>query len=234
MTSQNSAAAQEPEKSGLLGRIGSGLLGVFVEHDEPTPPLAAPVSLSKSTGTYPATPGVLIDQKMVLDLREVAMTRNTPFKTLVEASQRMATIIPDERTRLKAAFATISGDGTRTAASITDAIILHINDVETERRNFKIRSDQQRAATCAAPAAQADSISKEIESKRQQILQARDSIAKLEQGIGADQTQEAELRSTAIAAEQKITQVETAFNGAVDIVVGELKQRQADLVSVLK
>jgi len=200
-------------------------LNVFVETDDDkaSPAATAPVTARPSTTSAPVSVSV-VDPDMVATLQKVIDSRKTPYTALLEASQKLASVIPDETQRLKAAFVTVSGD--RSLSDIVKAIDVHVSDLEGQVMRFRQTTAAQISTKVGAKRAQATSFSTEIESNKGEIdrLNARNNDL-------ASQVQT--LTAQADADEQEIGAVETRFEAAVTFLTNNLTATKQHLSSVL-
>ncbi|MES2018001.1 MAG: hypothetical protein V4484_16050 [Pseudomonadota bacterium] len=200
--------------------LGSKILGLFVDVD--TSPKAPTV-----TGMAPkAAAPVSINQQMLATLREKITSRSTAYVTLIEAAQRLASVIPDEATRMKAAFAMVSGEGIRSVASITQAIDVHIADLEGERMRFKQASDLQTNVKSAALRKQAETLATQTDCMQTEI-------ARLQADVVKNTAQCRDLTMQADQADTEITSIAAAFDRSVDFLKADLAAKKAALSSIL-
>lgn len=198
-------------------------LGLFVEVDEPTAQPAATAPATARPGTTSA-PVNAIDPEMVATLQKIIDSRKTPYTALLEASQKLATVIPDETQRLKAAFVTVSGD--RSLNDIVKAIDVHISDLGGQDMRFKQTSEAQVKTKVGAKRAQVETLVAEGERNKAEIerLTARNAE------IAAQATN---LSSEADTDEREIQQVAARFEAAVSYLVNNLTATKQHLSSVL-
>ena len=212
--------------------LGSKLLGLFVDIDaRPQAPAAtattprAAVAVSKGENS--------VNQHMLATLREKISSRSTAYVTLIDAAQRLASVIPEETTRLKAAFAMVSGEGNRSVASITQAIDVHIADLEGERIRFKQASVTQTNVKPAALRKQADTLAAQSAASTAQIERLQTEIAKLQADIVKNTAQCRDLTAQADQADTEIASISAAFDRTVDFLKNDLAARKAALSSIL-
>ena len=198
-------------------------LNVFVETDEDKAQPAATASVTARPSTTSA-PVSAVDPDMIASLQKVIDSRKTPYTALLEASQKLASVIPDETQRLKAAFVTVSGD--RSLGDIVKAIDIHVSDLEGQVMRFRQTTAAQISTKVGAKRAQATSFSTEIESNKGEIdrLNARNNDL-------ASQVQT--LTVQADADEQEIGAVQARFETAVTFLTNNLTATKQHLSSVL-
>lgn len=217
--------------------LGKKFLGLFVEIDEtaeapaqasPAPKAAAAAGVA-ATAPKPQS----VDQDMLATLQKKISSRSTAYVTLIEAAQRLVSVIPDEPIRLKAAFAMVSGEGNRSVASITQAIDVHIADLEGERIRFKNASDAQTNVKSAALRKQADTLTAQSEGSTGQIERLQAEIAKLQEAIANNTAQCRDLIAQADQADAEIKSVSAAFDRTVDFLKTDLAAKKVSLSAIL-
>ncbi len=231
--------------------LGKRILGLFIETDEPRdaagtaqaparpPSSASPAnminvaSLRGTTATVPAVGGVPVDPDMLASLQKKICARSTPYVTLMETAQRLVGVVPDESTRLKAAFAMVSGDGARSVASITQAIDVHLADLEGERIRFKNVSNDQMVGMAADLRKQASALVAQGTAGTAEIERMQAAIASLQSAISKSAAQARELTAAADKSEADIKAVCVAFDRAVEHVKSDLVGKKATLGALL-
>lgn len=214
--------------------LGKKFLGLFVETESSPEAPVPPKSQVKVTPAGAAsTPVASVDQEMLATLQKKISSRSSPYVTLIEAAQRLVTVIPDETTRLKAAFAMVSGEGNRSVSSITQAIDVHIADLEGERIRFKNASDEQMNSKSAVLRNQAGGLSAQNATSTGQIERLQAEIAKLQDAIVKNTGLCRDLNLQADNAEAEIKAVSAAFDRTVDYLKNDLAAKKRSLASVL-
>ena len=211
--------------------LGSKILGLFVDIDTSPRPGAAATPAPKAA--VAAAKGDAVDQQMLTTLREQIAARSTAYVTLTEAAQRLSGVIPDQTTRLKAAFAMVSGEGIRSVASITQAIDVHIADLEGERMRFKQASDAQTSVKSAALRKQADALAAQAAAGSAQIERMQADIASLQADSVQTAAQCRALNAQADQADTEITAISAAFDRAVDFLKADLAANKTTLNAIL-
>lgn len=217
----------------LASNLGKKFLGFFVE-TESTPEAPDP-AMPKSSAAVgaPAKPALSIDQEMLATLQKKINSRSSSYVTLIEAAQRLVSVIPDETTRLKAAFAMVSGEGTRSVSSIAQAIDVHIADLEGERIRFKNTSNEQMGSKSADLRAQADSLGAQNVASTSQIERLQAEIAKVQAAIVKNSAQCRDLNIEADKAEAQIKAVSAAFDRTVEYLKNDLAAKKVSLSTLL-
>ena len=209
--------------------------------DKPAAPVAGVAP--PAVGNAPPQVGVLsggsaptitfgIDPAMVADVKKLIQRRPTPYTTLRENADAMAEALPDETSRIRAAFAMLKKSGTP-AVQVISSIDLHVRDIEGEKANFSQAGQQAVERKAGALRAEAE-----------QLLGANKadeaSIAQLQQQIQQLQSRSIERATTASAKQAEATQAETdiqakttAFLAAADTVITELNMQKTQLSAML-
>lgn len=227
-----------------LGKIGKGLAGMIFKEDEAQRSQAAsPAKPAGNIGGFAASAQgaaasggaaapVTLNQDMVEALKQVVTKRVSAFTTLEEKSNAMASAIPDETMRTKAAFGILAAEG-RSAQDIIKAIEMHVNDVDSENTRFS-------NACNAAKATKSGGLRKQITELEGKVTFDTDLIGKLQQQIAdaqgriaANQQNISELSSQAAAADADIDSKVAQFGAAADAVKQSLIGRKNALSSVL-
>lgn len=223
--------------------LWSSIASLVVETDEkpatatPTqiaPQAAVPAS-TNSAGTYiPAIVNSMApDPEMIAGLQQTVAKKPSPYSAFLESTQKLEGIIPDETMRLKAAIASITGDGKRTSDSILSAIDMHISDVEGQRLLFKGASDQRRRAEIDAPKARADSLRAQNTNIAANIEDLQKKIQAMQEQAMTNDSEAQTLDAQSQAANVDITSVENRFGLSVDWVKNELAAKKQLLSSVV-
>jgi hypothetical protein len=223
------------------------LVGSVVELDETPakPPVQQQSTITQNPAAATTAPGLStsygivppvqqsLNQDMLTKLRAKAYERITPFKTLFATADRMKDAVPDDRARMKAAFAIVCGDGARTPQNILDSIQTHISDVEGERARFKAASEAQRSTRIDAPLKEADGLTKAIDQNAQRLAELQAQMNQIQESSNSYQGRIQDLKAAAQQGEFEIQNVVAQFDAAASFVVGELKQQYADLSAVI-
>jgi hypothetical protein len=179
------------------------------------------------------TPVSTLDEGMIADVKRIVQRRSgSPFNALEENAATLVSVISDEVTRTKAAFAMLQKNGIA-ASSIISHIDLHIRDIESEKAVFKTTAQQAVAkkagtlrteASAMLDANKADEI--QIKQLEEQILSMRTKIQE-RAGQAAQKVHEAE------EAEADIQSKVIRFQTAADSVITTLNNKKASLSSTL-
>lgn len=194
-------------------------------------PTAKPVAAVPNTG---ATPGVVVvptGNEFVAALRNAIKARASAFTNLLAAADKLASIIPDPATRLKAAFATV-GDG-RSPKEIIDAIAVHVSDLEGQKLQFSKALEGQRATALGALQSEFDAIKPSNDTAAAQIDAYSQQILQLQQLVIKNNARAAELQGQLVTETARFTASAQQFESALAVVKQELDDQKAAVASTL-
>lgn len=227
-----------------LGDVAGGLLFKEPEAVQPTNPPGKPVSVG-GFATFNTTKGGSstfesgavvstqpLNTEMIDELKKVVTKRVSAFTTLEEKSNVMATAIPDETMRTRAAFGILSAEG-RSAADIIKAIEMHILDIDSEQVRFT-------NACTGAKQTKSSIILSDIAKLEKAVVTDNELVDRLQQQI-TDTENRLVINSTAISEKTlAVQQVDndinakiTAFGAAAVAVKDSLNTRKTVLSSIL-
>mgnify|MGYP003582222623 CR=1 FL=1 len=188
--------------------------------------VAAPGGVAPSVSTFG------VDPAMVADVKKLIERRPTPYTNLRETADAMAEALPDETTRVRAAFAMMKKSGTQ-AAQVVSSIDLHVRDIEGEKTSFATSAKQAVERKAGGLRAEADQLINANKSDEQ-------SIAQLQQQIQQLQARSLERAATASAKQTEANQAEadiqaktTQFLAAADTVITDLNMQKTQLSAML-
>lgn len=217
--------------------------GALVEDDGPKKQADA-VKPVATTVVTPIAPGISTvpahtvistsygaNPEMVASIRQGTMARKTPYTALLEAADKLANVIPDSTTRLKAAYAMI-GDN-RSVASISNAIDLHVQDVQGEKMRFAQQATAKRAATVDPLKKQVSDLSTQNQNISTEISNINQRIQQLQETQRTNEVQISTLTGQAQQKETEIAAVEAQFDAAATQVCSDLEQQRAAITSTL-
>lgn len=209
---------------------------VFTDAPAPQAPAAAPAALTTApvagaTFSAPINYGPAVNADFVAAIKKGTYARNTAFTQLLGAADKLASIIPDQNTRLKAAYAT-AGDG-RSVKQIADAVDIHLSDVDGEEARFKQAMERKLSDEVGGQQQRAKSAADAIASNMQQITQLQQHIAELTTQIGTFQNDQAAATQAANEAQAGIDRAAAEFKVAANAVRAELTSSKAAIMSSL-
>lgn len=214
----------------FFGALKKGA-SLFVQFDEPE---AAQTPTTFKTAPRPvgstSAPSTSYDPAMLSSLSKAIMARKTPYTALLEASQKLEKVIPDETMRIKAAFATL---GDRSAPEVIQAIDVHVADLEGERLRFKQASERNVKDKSGTVRAAATAKESQLANNTARIQQLRDEANQLEQVNHNLTVDVSQLVTQADAAEADIRAVEARFNATVDFLKKDLASKKSGLDALL-
>lgn len=199
----------------------------------PNAPTPEPPSLLTDRPNYEAQVGNQLDAATVHMLEAVIAKRATPFTALVETADKLTSIITDEATRFKAAYATISNGGTRTIQSITQGIELHCADLVMESKRFAESSTEKFNDRVTKVRADAEAKREVIKSINARVLALQEQIADAQKAVDAANAEAAALLVKAETSSADIADVTKKFEQAAAHVKTNLLNKRDYLTSVL-
>jgi chromosome segregation ATPase len=186
-----------------------------------------------NTAPMGAAPSAVVNTEntFVAALRQAIKQRSSAFTNLLAAADKLASIIPDPATRLRAAFAT-SGDG-RGPKEIVDAITVHISDLEGQKLQFQRALESQRAAKLGGLQAELDALKPANDNAAAQIASMTQSIQQLQQLIATNTARGSELQGQLAAETASFTASAQQFELALATVKQELEGQKTAVLSTL-
>ena len=154
------------------------------------------------------------------------------YTALLQAADKLVSIIPDPNTRLKAAFASVQGEG-RGLREVIGALDVHVADLESQRMQFGQALAKQREAAVGVLQRELDGLKPANDTAAQQIQAMTAQIQQLQTLITTNTTRAAELQGQITAQTMQFTQTEQQFVSALQIVKSELDGQKAAVMSVL-
>ena len=193
-------------------------------------PTGAPQGAAPKPGmTY--VPAPTVNTAMVDAIRKQTFARNTALTALITASEALVDIIPDPVMRLKAAHKTAAGG--RSAKDISDAVAIHMQDVDGEELRFSKTLE-------ATVNGEVGTLNRQAEAAEQAAAAANNEIASLQQRInmlhqqaGENATKATTLRAEAQARHSELAQHEAEFKAAAQVVRNELNGHKNTILSTL-
>ena len=206
--------------------------GLIVEDDSPKAATPAGPQVTAPLGASPAAAAPIADDKFVLALRTAIKSRSTAFTALLATADKLASVIPDAATRLKAAYATVAGEG-RDVRSILQAIEVHAADLESQRMSFTKQAEDAMRTAVGAKKAELDTIDPSITSAQQQVQALQQQIQALNETIAQKGIRKGELTGEIATEEQRFAAAKQQFETALTIVRAELDSQKAVIQSAL-
>lgn len=201
---------------------------MFVEdsNKEPKPtvePVKQEISVVVPTPTPPIVAAGDVDTKLVELLERKINEANLPgpdYLELLQSAEQMRQYIPDETTRLKAAFGSIQGmDPRMTKEVVLASIDTYLGVIEAERGKAKLRMEKLRKETVEDKVEELKATNLRIEQLREELKTLTDKSIDLNSEI------------------QKNTAETTAFeartNATIDKVTNRLNEDKTRLAQIL-
>ena len=171
------------------------------------------------------------DNEFLTALRNSIKGRSSAYTSLVQAADKLASIIPDANMRLKAAFAT-TGEG-RSVKDVTNAIDIHIADLESQKLQCKNAIDAQRQSSVGSLQAELTTLKPANDAAQQQITALTEQIRNLTESITRNNTRAAELQLQINAEELRLDSRQQQFDAALNTVKAELTAQKNIVTSTL-
>lgn len=183
----------------------------------------AAVAVSNPVVTSVPAPTIMADTKLVELLERKINEANLPgpdYLELLQSAEQMKQYIPDETTRLKAAFGSIQGmDPRMTKDVVLASIDTYLGVIEAERGKAKLRMEKLRKETVEDKAEELKATNLRIEQLREELKTLTDKSIDLNSEI------------------QKNTAETTAFeartNATIDKVTNRLNEDKVRLTQIL-
>jgi chromosome segregation ATPase len=209
---------------------------LFTDAESPAPAKVAPAAPTQPVHMpqTPGTPGIQVpvENRFVEVLRKAITARQTAFTSLLAAADKLASIIPDPIVRLKAAYATVSGEG-RGLREVVAAIDFHMSDMEGQKAQFMsvLKTQQQQAIGTIETELNGIPISNENAMKQIQTMTQQ--ITQLQELLGKNAARESELRNELASQQATFTMSQQEFESALATVKGELEGQRMAITSTL-
>lgn len=170
------------------------------------------------------------NEAMVEAIRKATFARNTALTTLIQQAENFKEIIPDPAMRMKAAH---KASGSRSSKEISDAVIIHLNDVDGEVTRFSQTIESKIKAEVGGLTATADQQERQIAAMNNEVAQLNERLIALQTNLVAGAQKLSDLRAEASMKEADLRSAEVDFKGAADVVRAELNGHKANIVSTL-
>ena len=193
---------------------------------------AIPQNTNMGGGGYVAAPlssAPMIDPALMQHLQGVINKRRTPYTSLLEQSEKLRSIIPDDITRLKASAVSTGND----KASILQAIDIHINDLDQEAGNFKRFTDSEAASKIGGLQADAASRERTAADQDARIQALTQEIQQLQQSAAENRAQAAQATVNAQAEQAELDRKAATFGLALETVKNNLAAQKSALAATL-
>lgn len=220
---------------------------LFIVEEVPTDPAATPPSETPSGNKNMATPPPLpnqtmsttpppipsgsgtVDQRIFDSLQKAIEDSNQEgfdFFEFKNSLKTLATIIPDEGTRFKSAFATAATMGL-TVDKLLQSGAFYKSVLERERDNFNKAVSQQVDLSVTAK-------QKEVEKLQALIQKKAEEITRLTNEIASHQEEMAKAQGVITEATSKIETTKNNFHYTLDAVMGQIQSDIANIERYLK
>lgn len=192
--------------------------------------VAAPAAAPK--GPVPAaTFAAPANNEFVEAIKKGVYARNTAYTQLLAAADKLASIIADPTTRLKAAYAT-AGEG-RAPMQIAAAVDIHLSDVDGEEARFKAAMEQKASREIGGANQQAEQCKGRIVAFEAEIVSMTQRITDLQNAILQARNDHDAAVTSAVEAQRAIDAAAGEFKVAAAAVRAELTASKAAITSTL-
>lgn len=182
----------------------------------------SPAGVAAAMSTMAGTSGV--NPEFIAAIRKAVFGKTTALTSLIEAADKLQSIIPDPTTRFKAAYAT-AGSG-RTVQQIAAAADIHLADVEGEELRFKAAVDAKLGTEIQRLEGEATNAAQQITNLQRVLEETQQRIIQLTQ-------QQAEAAATAAQKKIELQTTSEQFKAAALTVRNEIQAlRQTILTSL--
>ncbi len=202
-------------------------MGVLVEKDE-SPSAAQGSAAVSGPGGLPGPGSVAggVDRDLLKQLLAAATKDTNDYTEFMLSADAMSGVIPDEATRIKAAFVASKPHGL-TLERILAGLASSKRVLEAKRGEFERVLSQKVDALVTSKQKQADDNRRTIDSKKQELTQLQAEITALEQA-------EAKSRSEITAGQTQIEAAKANFLAAYNAAITVLSSNEAKLKTQLK
>jgi len=229
------------EAAGFGARFFGGLKDLILEEGAPASSVAksaAPQAAMAlvSAATVGAMPVSSKNSPLTASLMELVLNRTTAYTALTEAMEPLVDIIPDEKTRYRAAFAVIKKS--RTLDQVLQSIDMqHVAALEDEVARFASQAKARGAADVDARISQAQIIRGNVEAAEQQVIKLRQEtearVRTIEEGAARERQQVEQIESEVEEKRLAIAAVQRDFDAATAAVKEALQQAKAKIQQYL-
>ncbi len=177
---------------------------------------------SNPTASAPAGVTAGLANKLI----QTVLGRKSAYTALMDAAEPMKSIIPDEATRTKAAFAVIHASQQRTVEQVVQAIDLHASDLEGEEMRFLQSSKEAREKGVASRQTEVFNTNSRIKSLHEEMDRANKRLADMAEELRKAEQTVVTLQTEMSAEEHKIQAVENEFRIALASAKADLDARK--------
>lgn len=171
-----------------------------------------------------------LNQGFVDAIRKATFTRNTALTNLIQQSENFIGIIDDPVVRIKAAH---KASGSRSAKDITDAVAIHLSDVDGEESRFATALNAKIKNDVGSLTMRGDAQERQLELMNSEIATMQERIVKLQANIVDGANALNQLRHDASQKEAELRTAEAEFKVAADHVRAELNGHKTTITSTL-
>jgi chromosome segregation ATPase len=201
-------------------------LGVLVEKDDSQSDATGSASAPDLGTSHNAAPAGSVDRDLLKQLLAAATKETNDYTEFMLSADAMSGVIPDEATRLRAAFVASKPHGL-TLDRILAGLASSKRVLDGKRGEFERVLTQKVDALVTSRQKQADETRQTIDAKRQQLSQLQTEITALEQA-------EAKLRADVSSGQSQIETAKANFLAAYNAAITTLASNEDKLKTQLK
>ena len=228
----------------MFDGLVQGVKGALFKEETLTPQVSSqPMSNKPTVGGFstPSQNGATmpggsvvptLNMEMVEELKRVLTKRISPFTTLEEKANAMASAIPDETMRTRAAFGILAAEG-RPAADIIKAIDMHVVDIDGEQNRFAAAVSSAKTAKSGAIRTEISNLEKSVAADNELVQRLHQQVVDAQSRIASNQQLISEKTTVAANVEADFDFKIAQFTAASDAVKTSLISRKNVLSSVL-
>jgi len=203
------------DKPGLGTQLWGAMKGALIDED---PMAAARRARPQAPAAEPAQqPEPAAMSPMAATLMAQVLSKATAYTALTEKLAPLESIVIDERTRYRAAYALIKGS--RSVEQVLQAIAMqHVPALEAETGRFASQLQDKERQEVDARSRELQSLTSSVDAAAQQVAQLREDteqrIRQIEANVARDRERQAQLAREIDAKRQEIAGVQRQFDAA--------------------
>lgn len=214
--------------------VGSKVAGFLFEQEESsdpkTPTVTNPIPSTNSDIVKDVTEQV--DPSILNILNNIVSARKSSYTSLLEISERMLKAIPDETTRINAAYSVISREG-RSADNVVQSIDLHLSDLSSEFNSFMNTSENTKRENLSALQTKLSQTESSIQTNNKTIDELAARIGELKRMNDEASNNVVQINSEIENAKSAVDKVVDKYKTTYEYVVNDLKSKKVFISSIL-
>lgn len=210
--------------------------GLIIEDEgKPSAGAAAPRVVTPLGGSTQAAAAVVdpsVGNEYVELLRKAILGRASALTSLLNAADKLATVIPDPTMRIKAAYQMVKSEG-RGLNELLQAIEIHASDLASQERQFAAAAEQAFNTATGALDRELGALGPSSENARSQIESLQQQIANLNTVISNNTVRQTELTGKIAEEKAHFEANKVKFATALSAVQAELQSQKTVISSTL-